>query len=258
MGEIQRPGALYQQVAAEIRSGIAAGEYPPGALLPSEAQLMERYQVSRPTVRKAVDRLRSEGLIDVVHGKGSFVRSIPTPSVTIDRTITREGDTFRTGLSDWAEVEPPTVTRGHTTATTGPLLGLEEGEAVFLVDRLLADPTTGTRAMHRMVIPLATAAEVEELENPDISPDQVYAALAKAGHHLTWRETVSARMPLPDERAALDIPEAMPVLSAAHIATGDNDRPLILERMLTSASRTQLSYAITGPLSTSGAVPNDA
>ncbi|GAA3849050.1 GntR family transcriptional regulator [Streptomyces sedi] len=244
MGEIQRPGALYQQVAAEIRSGIAAGEYPPGALLPSEAQLMERYQVSRPTVRKAVDRLRSEGLIDVVHGKGSFVRSLPTPSVTIDRTITREGDTFRTGLSDWEEVEPPTVTRGHTTATTGPLLGLDEGEAVFIVDRLLAEPSTGTRAMHRMVIPLATAAEVEELEHPDISPDQVYAALAKAGYHLTWRETVSARMPLPDERVALAIPDAVPMLQAVRVTRSTDGAHLIQEVCSVDGDRARVAFFI--------------
>lgn len=91
MGEIRRPGALYQQVAAEIRSGIAAGEYRPGAPLPSEAQLIERYQVSRSTVRKAISALRAEGLIEVIHGKGSYVRALPALAVTIERTVTRSG-----------------------------------------------------------------------------------------------------------------------------------------------------------------------
>ncbi|ADI07408.1 putative GntR family transcriptional regulator [Streptomyces bingchenggensis BCW-1] len=247
MGEIQRPGALYQQVAAEIRSGIAAGEYKPGSPLPSETQLIERYKVSRPTVRKAIAALRAEGLIEVIHGKGSYVRAIPAPAVTIERTITRTGKTFQTGHHTWEQAETPTVYRTTTTATTGPLLGLDEGEALFGVDRLLTDPKTGTRAMHRVLIPFATAAdEAEQLgEAPDTEPEQIYAALTAAGHNLTWQETVSARMPLPDERSTLDIPDATPIVHTARVTLGNDDRPLLLEELRASADRAQLVYRIT-------------
>ncbi|WP_329145405.1 GntR family transcriptional regulator [Streptomyces niveus] len=260
MGEIQRPGALYQQVAAEIRSGIAAGEYEPGAPLPSEAQLIDRYQVSRPTVRKAIAALRAEGLIEVIHGKGSYVRALPVPAVTIERTITRSGKNFRTGHHAWQQVEAPTVYRATTTALTGPLLGLAEGEALFAVDRLLSDPDTDTRALHRVLIPFATAAETEqrvlvpfataaETEHlgkaPDTEPEQIYAILTKAGHKLTWTETVSARMPLPDERAALQIPDVTPIMHATRVTLGTERRPLIIEELRTSADRAQLAYSIT-------------
>ncbi|WP_327224839.1 GntR family transcriptional regulator [Streptomyces platensis] len=247
MGEIQRPGALYQQVAAEIRSGITAGEYKPGAPLPSESQLIDRYQVSRPTVRKAIAALRAEGLVEVIHGKGSYVRAVPVPAVTIERTITRSGKTFRTGHQAWHEVEAPTVYRTTTTATTGPLLGLPEGEALFAVDRLLADPHTETRALHRVLIPFATAAdEAEQLgEAPDTEPEQIYAILTAAGHKLTWDETVSARMPLPDERTTLQIPDATPIVHATRVTRGTDQRPLILEELRAGADRTQLAYRIT-------------
>lgn len=247
MGEIQRPGALYQQVAAEIRSGIAAGEYEPGAPLPSEAQLIERYQVSRPTVRKAIAALRAEGLIEVIHGKGSYVRALPAPAVTIERTITRTGKTFHTGHHTWKQAEAPTVYRTITTATTGPLLGLDEGEALFGVDRLLTDPATGTRALHRVLIPFATAADkAEQLgEAPDTEPEQIYSILTAAGHRLTWHETVSARMPLPDERITLDIPDATPILHTARVTHGTDQRPLILEELRASAHRAQLGYRVT-------------
>ncbi|WP_433857969.1 GntR family transcriptional regulator [Streptomyces kronopolitis] len=247
MGEIQRPGALYQQVAAEIRSGITAGEYKPGAPLPSESQLIDRYQVSRPTVRKAIAALRAEGLIEVIHGKGSYVRAVPAPAVTIERTITRSGKMFRTGHQAWHEGEAPTVYRTTTTATTGLLLGLPEGEALFAVDRLLADPRTETRALHRVLIPFATAAnEAEQLgEAPDTEPEQIYAILTAAGHKLTWDETVSARMPLPDERATLQIPDATPIVHATRVTLGTDQRPLILEELRAGADRTQLAYRIT-------------
>ncbi|MFI9081155.1 GntR family transcriptional regulator [Streptomyces sioyaensis] len=247
MGEIQRPGALYQQVAAEIRNGIVEGEYKPGAPLPSEAQLIERYGVSRPTVRKAISALRAEGLIEVIHGKGSYVRALPAPAVKIDRAITRSGKTFLTGHHDWQQIEEPTAYRTTTTTTTGQLLGLAEGEALFAVDRLLSDPGTETRALHRVLIPFATAAdEAGQLgEAPDTEPEQIYALLAAAGHKLTWDETVSARMPLPDERDALRVPDATPVLLASRVTLGADRRPLILEELCTGADRAQLAYHIT-------------
>ncbi|MCO8305342.1 GntR family transcriptional regulator [Streptomyces sp. RKCA744] len=245
MGEIQRPGALYQQVAAEIRSGIATGEYKPGSPLPSETQLIERYKVSRPTVRKAIAALRAEGLIEVIHGKGSYVRALPAPAVTIERTITRSGTTFRTGHHTWEQAETPATYRTTTTAITGPLLGLAEGEALFGVDRLLTDPDTGTRALHSVLIPFATADQAEQLaEAPDTKPEQIYAILTAAGHKLTWHETVSARMPLPDERNTLDIPDATPILHTTRVTHGTHDQPLILEELRASADRAQIGYRI--------------
>lgn len=191
--------------------------------------------------------LRAEGLIEVIHGKGSYVRAVPAPAVTIERTTTRSGKTFHTGHQAWHEVEAPTVYRTTTTATTGPLLGLPEGEALFAVDRLLSDPHTETRALHRVLIPFATAAnEAEQLgEAPDVEPEQIYAILTAAGHKLTWGETVSARMPLPDERATLQIPDATPIVHATRVTLGTDQRPLILEELRAGADRTQLAYRIT-------------
>ena len=55
--------SLYRKVAEDIKAAIAAGVYPPGALLPSEAELAERYSVSRGTVRQAFAALRADGVI---------------------------------------------------------------------------------------------------------------------------------------------------------------------------------------------------
>ena len=55
--------SLYRKVAEDIKAAIAAGAYPPGALLPSEAELAERYAVSRGTVRQAFAALRADGVI---------------------------------------------------------------------------------------------------------------------------------------------------------------------------------------------------
>ncbi|MGP3924523.1 GntR family transcriptional regulator [Streptomyces sp. 8N616] len=247
MGEIQRPGALYQQVAAAIRDAITAGEFPPGSPLPSETQLIDRYKVSRPTVRNAIAALRSEGLIEVRHGKGSFVRATTAPAVTIERNITRNGSgryITHTGTV-WDHEQEPAVYRTKTTPVTGPLLQLPEGEALFGCDRLMIDPVTGTRLLHRTLIPFATAEGTPLADAPDTEPAEIYALLTKVGHKLSWSETVRARMPLPDERTALELPDATPVVHTLRITQGAEDAPLILEELRASGDRAQLSYRIT-------------
>ncbi|MGQ4383386.1 GntR family transcriptional regulator [Streptomyces sp. SAS_270] len=248
MTEIQRPGALYQQVAAAIREAILSGEFEPGAPLPSEAQLIERYKVSRPTVRNAVAALRAEGLIDVRHGKGSFVRSDGQPSVTLDRRVNRtsNGQFVLPNGAVWEEAEEPTPYRSHTTKATGPLLELGEEEALLGCDRLLVDPASGTRAMHRTLIPFEVAEGIQALaEAPDSRPAAVYELLTKAGHKLSWSETVRARMPLPDERTALQLSDATPILHLSRVTHGTADRPLILEELRVGADRAELAYRIT-------------
>ncbi|MGP3999604.1 GntR family transcriptional regulator [Streptomyces sp. 8N706] len=247
MGEIQRPGALYQQVAAAIREAITSGEFPPGAPLPSETQLIERYKVSRPTVRNAVAALRSEGLIEVIHGKGSFVRANAAPVLTIDRAIGHNGSgrfTTNTGTV-WEQEQEPSVYRTKTTAVTAPLLQLAEDDALFGCDRLLCDPDTGTRLLHRTLIPFATAEGTSLAAAPDTEPAAIYTLLTKAGHELWWSETVRARMPLPDERTALELPDATPVVHTLRVTHGNDDAPLLLEELRASGARAQLSYRIT-------------
>ncbi|WP_234545271.1 GntR family transcriptional regulator [Streptomyces shenzhenensis] len=247
MSEIQRPGALYQQVAAAIREAILSGEFAPDSLLPSEAQLMTRYGVSRPTVRNAIAALRAEGLIDVRHGKGSFVRSDGQPSLTIERRISRtpDGKFVMPNGDVWQEAEEPHTYRTHTTKATGRLLQLGEEEALFGCDRLLLDPGTGTRAMHRTLIPFAVADVVPALaEDPYKRSGALYRQLTEDGHKLTWSETVRARMPLPDERTTLQLPDATPILHLARVTHDSDDRPLILEELRIGADRAELAYRI--------------
>ncbi|MFE9354042.1 GntR family transcriptional regulator [Streptomyces olivaceoviridis] len=248
MSEIQRPGALYQQVAAAIREAILSGEFAPDSLLPSEAQLMARYGVSRPTVRNAIAALRAEGLIDVRHGKGSFVRSAGQPVLTLERRITRtSGGTFAMPNGDlWKEAEEPSTYRARTTKATGRLLQLDEEEALFGCDRLLTDPATGTRAMHRTLIPFEVAETVRGLaSDPGAHPAAIYQLLAQGGHTLSWAETVRARMPLPDERSTLQLPDATPILYLTRVTCGADDRALILEELRIGADRAEIAYRIT-------------
>jgi GntR family transcriptional regulator len=67
------PVPPYQQLAAILRGQIESGELAPGQQLPSALTLAGAYQVSAPTVKKALALLKSEGLVTGVAGYGTFV-----------------------------------------------------------------------------------------------------------------------------------------------------------------------------------------
>jgi DNA-binding GntR family transcriptional regulator len=67
----------YRLVYETLRKHIGDGVYSEGDLLPSENELCVLHGVTRPTVRKALDRLLNEGYIKKQQGKGSIVRGRP-------------------------------------------------------------------------------------------------------------------------------------------------------------------------------------
>jgi GntR family transcriptional regulator len=72
-----RGPSKYVQFADFLRKQIESGELAPGALLPSESALIQRYGISRPMARKAVAILRNEGLVTTEQGIGTKVREQP-------------------------------------------------------------------------------------------------------------------------------------------------------------------------------------
>jgi DNA-binding FadR family transcriptional regulator len=81
---------LAQRVVTGLKDKILAGDLRPGHKLPSEAELIEEYTVSRTVVREAVTRLRAEGLVETFQGRGSFVLAMPEPtSFTVESAAIR-------------------------------------------------------------------------------------------------------------------------------------------------------------------------
>jgi DNA-binding FadR family transcriptional regulator len=66
-------GTLADQVTAALKAHIASGEALPGARLPTEPVLAERFGVSRTVIREAISRLKSAGLVEVRQGSGTVV-----------------------------------------------------------------------------------------------------------------------------------------------------------------------------------------
>ena len=67
--------SLSKQVSDQLEAMIEAGEYEVGQKIPTEPELMQMFEVSRNTVREAVQSLTWSGILEVKQGAGTYVRS---------------------------------------------------------------------------------------------------------------------------------------------------------------------------------------
>jgi len=74
----------YAQLTSILRHRIASGEFRPGDRLPSESELCDRYGVSPMTVRRSINLLVDQGLVDTVQGLGTFAKPVELGAATFD------------------------------------------------------------------------------------------------------------------------------------------------------------------------------
>ena len=72
---------IYEQIVDQIGQLVAEGHLKPGDRLPSERELVERFQVSRASIREAISALEMMGLIEVRSGEGTYIRQVNIDSV---------------------------------------------------------------------------------------------------------------------------------------------------------------------------------
>ena len=88
----------YREIADDLRERIVEGEFAAGRVLPSEAELSAAHSVSRVTIRKSLEVLRQEGLVDSRQGFGWFVAVDPV-SQSLGRLGTIESQLTESGAS---------------------------------------------------------------------------------------------------------------------------------------------------------------
>lgn len=76
----------YQRIRDDLEEQIRSGSYPPGSKLPTEAQLQEKYKVSRSVAQRALNELASAGLVTRQKAKGTHVTHGP-PQINLLRAI---------------------------------------------------------------------------------------------------------------------------------------------------------------------------
>ncbi|MES2510045.1 MAG: GntR family transcriptional regulator [Pseudomonadota bacterium] len=70
------PGqSRYAALAAALKARVVDGEWPPGSALPAEQTLAAEHGVALGTLRRALELMAEQGLIERIHGRGTFVRA---------------------------------------------------------------------------------------------------------------------------------------------------------------------------------------
>ena len=125
------PGqSRYAALAAALRQRVVDGEWPPGTALPAETRLATEHGVALGTLRRALEMLAEQGLIERRHGKGTFVRG-GLPGAPMLRF-------FRFGAGE-GEVPRSRILSRQTVAASAEVarrLGIGRGEAVLRLQRL--------------------------------------------------------------------------------------------------------------------------
>jgi GntR family transcriptional regulator len=207
------PIPYYHQLAELLRSEIEQHRFDAGVLaLPSENELVDRYHVSRATVRSALDLLERERLIYRQKGKGAFaaVRRVEhelTDLVSTTEEMARRGWSLETRVLSLEKIEPPAVVT--------QMLELPPGERVYRVERL--------RLAQQEPVSIQTACLPEalfpELEQQDLT-SSLYRLCENVYNQRFWtgRQTLRARGATAAEARLLRIPEHTAVMCAERVS----------------------------------------
>jgi len=207
---------IYAQIADKLRQKIHQGIYQLGEQLPTETKLAEQFAVNRHTLRQAIALLKTEGLLRVDRGRGTFVaaktiRYAIGKRVRYNQTLKAQGLQARFQLLRVLEVPADdAVAKG---------LEISFGEPVALIERLgLADEEP--ISVGSGYFPLKRFPDFLEPENIKILQEQQsisqFLQQVYGCDHI--RSTcVSARLVQPQDAKWLQIPLNQPILLAESV-----------------------------------------
>jgi DNA-binding GntR family transcriptional regulator len=136
MVDRKSPISLYYQIAMDLRQRIARGEWKVGQRLPSEQDLAGDYQVSRMTLRQALDYLELEGILARQRGLGTFIAADPKQVIApVQFPISFSRQMRELGFSPVIQVIEARVIAEPAPELAAPL-GLPTSDPVVLFKRL--------------------------------------------------------------------------------------------------------------------------
>jgi DNA-binding GntR family transcriptional regulator len=216
------PIPLYFQVARQIESAIESGELRPGQRLGNEIDLADRYGLSRPTLRKAIEELVAMGLLVRKRGVGTQVvqgqlkRPVGLTSLFDDLVRSKQRPSTRV-------VSCATVPANDDVAS---MLGLTTGAPVLAIERLRLARDEPLAIMHNWL-----PADLGEITADALAQRGLYELLRAFGVHLrianqhigaTAATTVQARL--------LGVRKGTALLTMQRTTYDDTGRPVELGR----------------------------
>ncbi len=225
-------GAPYTRVKQHLKDGLAAGRWRPGALMPSEADLVAKFGVSRMTVSRALRELQNEGLVVRSQGVGTFAGALHrvSSSLTIrdlHEEIESRGHRHHAVVHLQREV--------HAKAELAAQLGVASGSKVFHTLIVHFDNGLPLQCEDRYVNPACAPAYLQT-DFTKITPTQYLFGVTAL-----WRAqyTLEASGPTAQEARLLGIALAAPCLVMVR-RTFTSAAVITLARLVHPGSRYQL------------------
>lgn len=222
----------YLEVAADLRAQIRAGEFGPGGMLPSESTLSGLHATSRVTIRKALEALRDEGLVDSRQGFGWFVGAEPVRQ-SLDTLDTLDHQLEALGITSEREI----LSFGYVEATADITRSLG-AEQVLEVRRLsLADGEP-----FALVTVWCDARAAAEISRADVERSSFQELLGLSLGTAT--QSIGATVASPELADALHIPEGSPLLRIRRTTRSVEGQNVLASEHLYPAHRTEFSVEL--------------
>ncbi|WP_117194374.1 phosphonate metabolism transcriptional regulator PhnF [Rhizobium terrae] len=227
----------WQVVEREISRAITSGSLAPGNKLPTETELMDRFNVGRHSVRRAISELAAAGKIRVEQGRGTFVEEHSVITYNIARRTRFRKNLLEQGrtpsgqpISEAEIVAPPTVAAA---------LKLEAGAKVYMIARRsFADdvPISLSHSYH----PAERFPNMHLRRRAGESVTVIYAAFG-IPDYLRQSTTILTRRPIGDEAQLLAQSPHQPVLVVQKTDVDMEGRPIAYSETVWAGERIQFT-----------------
>jgi GntR family transcriptional regulator len=226
------PLLKYEQIADDLRTRIANGEFESGDLLPSGRDLAEQWNVSRATVVKAYDVLRNDGLVVARQGAGFTMAETPVARPAGGR---RAGTTRLSGGGSYRRIGVPD--RVAPPARVTEALGLMKGEKALRRIRLvlLEDGSPQTLVTAWFPLSVVDAAPRLAMKGPIAEGTTHYVRRQTGRSPLEGVDVTTVRLATEEEAALLDVQQPAAVAVVLHTAYDLERRALVCEEGITAS-----------------------
>ncbi len=231
----------YNQLASILRQKIEDGEWPPRTPIPSERQLEVLYNISRTTIREAIDHLVRQGYLYREHGRGTFVSPQKLQKGLMELTSFSE-DLLKRGIRpgqiiramDWIEA-PAKIAQKLEVPTGTRLLRIER-------IRLGDDVPIG---LQTSFLALANGQEIREADL--LADGSLYRILQERYNIIPSEadETLEVTLATPEEAELLQVVEGAPLLLNERVLFAQDRRPVEYVKILYRGDRYQYYVRLT-------------
>ncbi len=241
----------YRSIADDLRARVRVGEFARSSLLPSESELSEHYDASRVTIRRSLEVLRDEGLLESRQGFGWTVADGPVHQEldhleTLERQLAAAGVRSGRQILSFGFVAPPrwvSDALGHPpareSAAAPDRTPVIDGSTVLEVRRLnLADGVPFARVTVWCPEDLGAGMSRDDVERVSFL-EQLPVQLGGA------KQSIGAALVTAEDAAALDVAPGSPVLVAERVTSDEDGRPVLVSEHVFPAHRTRFVADLT-------------